>query len=226
MDGNGRWAKKRILPRAMGHRAGVDSIRDIVRACGEIGVKYLTIYTFSSENWSRPEKEVSALMSLLVEMIRKEISELNKNNVRLRAIGQLDRLPERSRAELQEGISKTSGNTGLTLTLALSYGGRYEISEAARRIAIECAAGKMDPETITPDLFAKYLFDPQLPDPELLIRTGGNMRVSNFLLWLIAYSEIVVTDVLWPDFRREHLEQAIAEYNRRERRFGGVTDED
>ena len=225
MDGNGRWAKKRILPRSLGHRAGVDSIREIVRACGEIGVKYLTIYTFSSENWSRPQKEVSALMSLLVEMIGREISELNKNNVRLRAIGELDLLPEKPRAELRDGIEKTSGNKGLTLTLALSYGGRQEIVRAARRIAEDAMAGKIALDSVTTDLFGQYLFDPGLPDPELLIRTGGDMRVSNFLLWQIAYSEIFVTDVLWPDFRREHLDQAIAAYNQRERRFGRVKDD-
>jgi undecaprenyl diphosphate synthase len=224
MDGNGRWARKRGLPRTLGHRSGTKATREIVKICGEIGVKFLTIYTFSSENWSRPLPEVKALMSLLVEMIRKEVSELNKNKVRLRAIGEIDKLPPKAKQELIDGIAQTAHNTGLTLTLALSYGGRREIISAAKKIAEDCLSGKIKPEDVDEAQFASYLYDPELPDPELLIRTGGEMRVSNFLLWQIAYSEIYVTDTLWPDFGREELMQAISEFNSRERRFGKVVE--
>ena len=225
MDGNGRWAKKKGLPRVMGHRAGTKATKEIVKKCGELGVKHLTIYTFSSENWHRPRAEVSALMSLLVEMIRKEISDLNKNNVRLRAIGDFESLPAGPKRELEEGISKTAGNTGLTLTLALSYGGRQEIVLACQRFAKDVQSGKLSAEQLDDKLFSSYLYDPELPDPELLIRTGGEMRISNFLLWQIAYTEIYVTDILWPDFGPENLIEAIAEYNNRERRFGKVKGE-
>lgn len=225
MDGNGRWARKRGLPRVMGHRAGTNATREIVRACGEIGVKYLTIYTFSSENWMRPKKEVKALMSLLVEMIQKEVSELNKNKVRLRAVGDLDALPEKPRKELEEGIRKTADNTGLTLVLALSYGGRREIVSAAQKIARDVKNGKIDSDKIDETVFSRYLYDPAIPDPELMIRTGGDMRISNFLLWQAAYSELYITDVLWPSFKKKHLLEAISEFNKRERRFGRVKEE-
>jgi len=222
MDGNGRWARKRFQPRIMGHRAGTKATRRIVEACGEIGVKYLTIYVFSSENWERPLPEVNALMDLLVEMIHQEVEDLMKNNVRLQALGSLSKLPPRTRQELEWGIEKTKGNTGLTLNLAISYGGREEIVDACRRIASEAKDGKLDPASIDESMLAKHLYLPGVPDPELLIRTGGDVRISNFLLWQIAYTELYVTPVLWPDFDKDELLKAIEEYHGRQRRFGKV----
>ena len=222
MDGNGRWAKKRGLPRALGHRAGVDALRKTLRSCGEFGVKYLTIYVFSTENWGRPRTEVSALMGLLVEMIHKEVSELKKNNVRLAAIGELDKLPEASYKALMQGIADTASCTGITLILTLSYGGRNEIVHAARQIAAAAVANPALLDTIDEETFAANLFTAPYPDPELIIRTGGDMRVSNFLLWQIAYSEIVVTNTLWPDFDRADLVSALEDFTARDRRFGKV----
>jgi undecaprenyl diphosphate synthase len=222
MDGNGRWAKKRGLPRTAGHRAGIDAVRRIVRACGELKVRYLTIYTFSTENWARPKFEVNMLMELLVEVTRREIEDLNKNNVRLRAIGDLEMLPKKTKKVLLDGIERLNANTGLTLNLAINYGGRAEIIHAAKQFA---AAAVNDPsliEKIDEKKFKKYLYTADTPDPELIIRTSGEYRISNFLLWQAAYSEFYIADTLWPDFDKTCLELAIEDYNKRERRFGKV----
>jgi len=220
MDGNGRWAKKRRLPRLAGHRAGREPVRMCVRTCARIGIEYLTLYTFSLENWHRPSAEVSGLMMFLEDVLKKEYLELNENGVTLQVIGRRDMLPENTRAVLDETMQKLSGNDGLRLTLALSYGGRAEILDAARGLAAEVSRGKIGLEEITEERFREHLYDPNLPDPDLLVRTSGELRVSNFLLWQIAYSEIVVTDVLWPDFKEKHLIGAIMEYQKRERRYG------
>jgi len=222
MDGNGRWAKKRGLPRTAGHHAGIDAVRKIVRACGELGVKYLTIYTFSTENWGRPRLEVSMLMELLRNVTRREIAELDKNNVRLRAIGDLEKLPVKTKKVLLDGIEALSGNTGLTLNLAINYGGRAEIVTAARRFALEAVKNPRLVEALDEKEFGRYLYTAGAPDPELIIRTGGDCRISNFLLWQAAYSEIYITDTLWPDFNKESLVSAIEDYSRRDRRFGKV----
>jgi undecaprenyl diphosphate synthase len=225
MDGNGRWAQKRGLPRALGHRAGTDACRTIVRSCGELGVSYLTVYVFSAENWGRPENEVSLLMDLLVEMTRKEVNNLNKNNVRLHAIGDMAKLPPKTRQVLQEGIEATSNNTGLNLILAVSYGGRSEIVAAAKKIAAASLSDHSIIENLDEKEFSRYLYTSPYPDPELIIRTGGDMRMSNFLLWQAAYAELYITDVLWPDFDKECLVAAINDYSRRDRRFGKVKKE-
>jgi undecaprenyl diphosphate synthase len=222
MDGNGRWAKSRGLPRTAGHRAGTGATRNIVRACGELGVGYLTIYVFSAENWGRPRQEVAMLMDLLVEMTRREIRELNKNNVRLHAIGDLSMLPPKTRAELVAGIEATKGNTGLNLVLAVSYGGRAEIIEGVKKFAQDALKNPSVIDRLTEESFKNYLYTAAIPDPELVIRTGGDKRMSNFLLWQSAYTELYITDVLWPDFDKACLEQAIADFNKRERRFGKV----
>jgi undecaprenyl diphosphate synthase len=222
MDGNGRWARERGLPRIFGHRAGIESVREIVRACGEVGIEALTLYVFSVENWERPREEVRGLMGMLRELLRKEVRELDKNHVRLMSIGRRDLLPKVVQEELDRAIKALKKNTGLVLNLALSYGGRAEIVEAARRIGEEAKEGKLDPAKLDEKTFAKHLYAPDLPDPDLLIRTAGEMRVSNFLLWQIAYAELYVTDVLWPDFRRPNLLKAIEDYQKRERRFGRV----
>jgi undecaprenyl diphosphate synthase len=222
MDGNGRWARGRGLPRTAGHRAGTDATRKIVRACGELGVSYLTVYVFSAENWGRPSVEVSMLMDLLVEMTRREIKNLNENNVRLAAIGDLDKLPPKTRAELKKGIDDTGGNTGLTLNLAISYGGRAEIVNAARAFAMDAARDPGLIDKLSEDVFGKYLYTGDIPDPELIIRTGGDWRISNFLLWQSAYAELYITDTLWPDFDKEALVKAIEDFNGRDRRFGKV----
>lgn len=225
MDGNGRWAKKKGAMRVFGHKNAIEAVRDTTEACAELGIGYLTLYAFSTENWSRPKAEVSALMELLVMTIKKEIKTLQKNNVRLQAIGNLENLPGNCQQELQEAIEKTSSNTGLTLILALSYSGRWEIAEAARQLAAEAKAGTLDPQSIDSELFGKYLNTRQFPDPELLIRTSGEMRISNFLLWQLAYTELYITEVLWPDFRRNHLYEAIDAYQKRERRFGKTSEQ-
>jgi undecaprenyl diphosphate synthase len=222
MDGNGRWAKKRMLPRVMGHREGTKATKKIVRACGELGVKHLTIYVFSSENWERPLPEVDALMNLLVDMVRQEIEDLMANNVRLCALGNLSRLPEVTRRELQWGIDRTKGNTGLQLNLAVSYGGREEILDAARALARKAQTGEISPADIDEAAFRAHMYQPGVPDPELLIRTGGDQRISNYLLWQIAYTELYVTPTLWPDFDKDGLVEAIEEYHSRQRRFGKV----
>jgi len=216
MDGNGRWAKKRGLPRLAGHKAGVESVREIVRSCGELGIQYLTLYSFSTENWLRPASEVGQLMKLLSWALKKETLELDKNNVRLRAIGRLDGLPADVRRELLAAIKRLEGNTGLTLNLALNYGGRQELVDAVNALM------KKGVRHVSEEDIGTALYTAGTPDPDLLVRTSGEMRVSNFLLWQIAYAELYVTPVLWPDFRRPHLLEALAEYKARHRRFGGL----
>ena len=222
MDGNGRWAKERGLPRRDGHRAGAESVRECVEACKELGVEYLTLYAFSSENWNRPAAEVTALMLLLERFLEEKADELMKQNVRLRAIGHLDRLPEKTRRKLDQAIARTAGNTSLTLVLALSYGSREEIVEAARSLAADAAAGKLDPASIDAAAFASRLYTADIPDPDLLVRTSGELRVSNFLLWQISYAEIVIFRKFWPDFHQADLFEAAQEYARRHRRFGAL----
>src|ERR1041385_4083074 len=222
MDGNGRWAKQRHLPRIEGHRAGAESARVIIRTCGELGIKYLTLYAFSVENWNRPKDEVDALMKYLVHYLKTETSELNKNNVRLEVIGQIYRLPENVQEHLKKAISTLSKNNGLTLVMALSYGSRIEIVDAVRGVASKVKAGQLDPADITEQVFAQHLYTRNIPDPDVLIRTSGEMRVSNFLLWQISYAELVITPTLWPDFRKPQLYAALDEYHRRHRRFGGL----
>jgi len=222
MDGNGRWAKQRHLPRVEGHRVGVESVRAIVRASGEVGIKYLTLYAFSVENWNRPKDEVDMLMKYLARYLKSEIGELNKNNVRLEVIGQIYRLPEFVQEQLRKTHAALAKNTGLTLILALSYGGRTEIVEAVRAIAEKSKAGQLEPAEITEQTISQHLYTRHYPDPDLLVRTSGEMRVSNFLLWQISYAELVVTSTLWPDFRKSQLFEALEEYARRHRRFGGV----
>jgi undecaprenyl diphosphate synthase len=222
MDGNGRWAKERHLPRIEGHRAGAESARIIIRTAGELGIKYLTLYAFSVENWNRPKDEVDALMKYLVHYLKSETPELNKNNVRLEVIGQIYRLPEAVQEHLKRSIATLSRNNGLTLIMALSYGGRTEIVDAVRSIATRVKEGKLDPADITERVFAEHLYTSNIPDPDVLIRTSGEMRVSNFLLWQISYTELVVTPTLWPDFRKPQFYAALEEYHRRHRRFGGL----
>jgi undecaprenyl diphosphate synthase len=222
MDGNGRWAKQRNLPRIEGHRHGAESVRAVVRAAGEIGIKYLTLYAFSVENWNRPKEEVDTLMKYLDRYLRTEASELTKNNVRLEAIGQIYRLPEAVQHQLKKTITATARHNGLTLVMALSYGGRAEIVDAVRDIAAKVKKGQLEPEEITEQVVTQHLYTRHTPDPDLLIRTSGEMRVSNFLLWQISYAELVVTPTLWPDFRKAQLIQALEEYAQRHRRFGAV----
>ena len=222
MDGNGRWAKERGLPRREGHRAGAEAVREVLDACKELGVDYLTLYAFSSENWSRPEAEVQALMTLLDRFLREKVKDLDQKNIRLQAIGQLDRLPPKTRALLDSIIARTAGHTAMTLVLALSYGAREEIVSAARSIAAEAAAGTLDPAAVDAALFASHLQTAGIPDPDLLIRTSGEMRLSNFLLWQISYAEIVIVKKNWPDFRHGDLLEAVAEYQHRHRRFGAL----
>jgi undecaprenyl diphosphate synthase len=222
MDGNGRWAKKRLQPRLFGHRAGSKTTKAIVEACDDLGVKYLTIYAFSSENWARPLMEVDALMDLMVDMVRKEMDGMMKNNVRFRVLGNMSKLSPKSRKEFENGIERTRHNTGLQLSVAISYGGREEIVNAARRLAVAAQQGKIDPAAVDEKTFAEHLYLPEVPDPELLIRTGGDLRVSNFLLWQVAYTELYVTPTLWPDFSKDDLLKAIAAYHSRQRRFGKV----
>jgi undecaprenyl diphosphate synthase len=222
MDGNGRWAKQRSLPRIEGHRQGAESARTIIRTSGELGIKYLTLYAFSAENWNRPKDEVEALMKYLIHYLKTETPELNKNNVRLEVIGQIYRLPENVQEHLKKSITTLSKNSGLTLVMALSYGSRIEIVDAVRGIAEKVKRGKLDPADINEQVFAQHLYTRNIPDPDLLIRTSGEMRVSNFLLWQISYAELVITPTLWPDFRKPQFFAALEEYARRHRRFGGV----
>jgi len=221
MDGNGRWADRQNLPHIAGHRAGLKAVRAVVELCGELEIPVLTLYAFSAENWKRPVLEVNALMRLLLEQLQEQAPDLNKNNVQLRIIGDTDRLPRRVFYEISRAIDMTKNNTGLILNLALSYGGRQEIIRAVKSIIADVDAGKLEADDMDENIFAQYLYTARLPDPDLLIRTSGEMRVSNFLLWQMAYSEIYVTDVLWPDFRKKHLLLALLSYQQRERRFGG-----
>ena len=224
MDGNGRWARSRKLPRIAGHKEGINSVREVTRPCGEMGIGYLTLYTFSQENWRRPRMEVSALMNLLVETIRREIDELMENNVRLHVIGRMEELPEKPRVEMEQGIRRTAENNGLNLVLALNYGGRIEILDAITRLCQEQENG-LDFFELTEQVFEKYLYTKGMPDPDMVIRTSGESRVSNFLLWQMAYSEIIITSTLWPAFRRKELYEAILDFQSRERRFGKVSEQ-
>ncbi len=225
MDGNGRWAKQQGLPRVAGHNEGINSVREIVEASGELGIQALTLYTFSVENWNRPENEVSALMTLLLDTIHEEVDDLMKNNVQLQVIGDLKEIPKRTRDGMLEAIDRTKDNTGLTLNLALNYGGRQEILEAITRLYRDIQNGKHSIDEINEDLFSQYLFTKHVPDPDLLIRTSGESRISNFLLWQIAYTELYITPTYWPDFRKKELYQAILDYQCRERRFGKVSEQ-
>jgi undecaprenyl diphosphate synthase len=220
MDGNGRWARERQLPRAVGHRQGVESVREIVANCRDLAIGHLTLYAFSTENWNRPPLEVQALMALLRTFLQGEMDNLHRNRVRLRCLGQMERLPAEVRQTLEQAIAKTAGNTALNLNLALSYGGRQEITAAARQLAAECRAGLVRPEEITEELLAARLYTAGQPDPDLLIRTGGESRLSNFLLWQLSYAEIHITETLWPDFRRDEFLAALVDFQGRQRRFG------
>ncbi len=222
MDGNGRWARSRGLRRIEGHKAAEKSIHDSVEYCGEAGVKYLTLYAFSTENWKRPRAEVSFIMTLLKRFIRRNIDSLDESRVRVRATGRLADLPQGPRDELQGAMERTAANDGLNLILALSYGGRAEIVDAVRSIALRVERGEIDPVGIDMETISSSLYLPDVPDPDMIIRTSGEKRLSNFLLWESAYSELYFTDVLWPDFRREHLREAFREFSRRKRRFGAV----
>jgi len=224
MDGNGRWARKKGNSRIFGHRNGVTAVRETVEAAAELGIKYLTLYAFSTENWSRPKNEVDALMSLLISTLHEETSTLLKNNVLLSVIGDISRLSDKVTEQLKSTIEKTSGNTGLKLILALNYSGRWEIVDALNRISADVAAGKLN-NGITAEIFSSYLNTRYIPDPELLIRTSGEFRVSNFLLWQIAYTELYFTPTLWPDFRREDFYGAIVDFQKRERRFGKTSEQ-
>jgi undecaprenyl diphosphate synthase len=225
MDGNGRWAKEQGKDRVYGHHEGVLSVRDIVNACGEIGIEYLTLYAFSAENWNRPKAEVDALMELLVNTIRKEIEELKKNNVRLHVIGDFQSLPDVCQKELNEAMEMTAANNGVNLILALSYSSRWEITNAARKLAKDVAAGKLNADDVDGNTFQQYLNTAAFPDPELMIRTSGEHRISNFLLYQLAYAELYFTPVHWPAFRKPHLIEAIINYQQRERRFGKTSEQ-
>ncbi len=220
MDGNGRWASRRNLPRIAGHRAGIETVRRIVRFAGDLGINFLTLYTFSSENWNRPPSEVKGLMELLAETLKRELSELNRNGVRIRTIGDISLLPPRSGKALNEAVSVTAANQGLTLVLALNYGGRDEILRAVRAIAAEVRKGVLEPDAVTPQVIESHLDTSGIPDPDLFIRTSGEYRLSNFLLWQLAYTELWITDITWPDFSEHDFCDALESYAHRERRFG------
>lgn len=225
MDGNGRWAKEKGKDRLFGHYSGVESVRNIVEGCAELSIGYLTLYAFSTENWDRPKDEVTGLMELLVKTIKNEVATLNKNNIKLHVIGNISLLPESARIELEEACEETRNNTGLNLVMALSYSSRWEIINAVKNIGLEIKKGNLDPEEITDDVFKQYLCTAGLPDPELMIRTSGEFRISNFLLYQLAYSELYFSDVLWPDFRKENLYDALLDYQKRERRFGKTSEQ-
>ncbi len=225
MDGNGRWAKKKGAMRIFGHRNAVQAVRDVTEGCGEIGIKYLTLYAFSTENWGRPKEEIEGLMELLVNTLKQEIKTLMDNQVKLITIGDTSHLPEDCQKNLKWAINETRNNSGLKLVLALSYSGRWEITQAVKAIAAEVKAGTLQEKDINEDMISRHLQTAEVPDPELLIRTSGEMRVSNFLLWQIAYSELYITPTLWPDFRKEHLYEAIWSYQQRERRFGKTSEQ-
>jgi len=220
MDGNGRWAKKRGLPRIAGHKAGVKAVKRIVKAAGDLGISVLTLFTFSQENWKRPKSEVSAIMKLLYETTKRELNELDENNVKLITTGRIEELSLRRREILQKAMKRTKNNTGLILNLALNYGGRTEILDAVKEIASDVKRGRLNPEQLGEEKFSHYLYTKDLPDPDLLIRTSGEMRISNFLLWQTSYTELYITDILWPNFSTKHFYEAIWNYQNRERRFG------
>ncbi|MDD7182794.1 isoprenyl transferase [Peptostreptococcus anaerobius] len=222
MDGNGRWAKSKFMPRTYGHKVGVETIRKIVKECSRLGVKYLTLYAFSTENWKRPQEEVSALMGLLVTYLKNELDELHKNNVKILTIGDISKLPDVCVDELEKSIEKTKNNTGVTLSLALNYGSRDDIKKAVREISKDVSDGKISVEDIDDEMISKHLYTKNIIDPDLVIRTSGEQRLSNFLLWEIAYSEFYFTDIHWPDFDEENLQKAIYSYQKRDRRFGAV----
>ena len=225
MDGNGRWARQRGLDRVFGHQQGVVALREVIETAAEIGIKYLTLYAFSTENWGRPDEEVNALMSIMIQSLNKETDTLLKNNIRLNTIGDVERLAEDVRARLFETLRVTSGCTGLTLVVALSYSSRWEILEATRKLAKEVSNGTLSPENINDEKFEKYLTTYGIPDPELMIRTSGELRISNFLLWQLAYAELYFTEILWPDFGRDEFYKAIIDYQKRERRFGKTSEQ-
>jgi len=222
MDGNGRWAKNKGAVRIFGHRNAIEAVRDVIEGAGELGVKYLTLYAFSTENWGRPKEEVDALMELLVNTLRKEIDSLHKNKVKLKTIGDISQLPTDCRVNLYDAMKQTENNTGLTLFIALNYSGRWELTKAVQEIGRKIHLGELKPADIDEQMISQHLETARVPDPELLIRTSGEMRISNFLLWQIAYTELYITPKLWPDFRKEDLYLAICEYQKRERRFGKV----
>lgn len=224
MDGNGRWAKKKGAARIFGHRNAIQAVKDVTEGCGELGIKYLTLYAFSTENWGRPKEEVDGLMELLVNTLQKEINTLHENHVKLKTIGDIRHLPADCQNNLKKAIEATRNNSGLTLQLALNYSGRWEIIEAVKKLSEEAKKGIIDPKEIDEHYFSQHLETAGIPDPELLIRTSGELRISNFLLWQIAYTEIFITPTLWPDFRKEDLYEAICAYQKRERRFGKVLD--
>ncbi len=225
MDGNGRWAKKHGKPRVFGHKNGVKAVREVTEAAAELGIDYLTLYAFSTENWGRPKAEINALMHLLVQTMKNEINTLNKNSIRLKDIGDISKLPEKTYKTLLSGIENTRNNERMTLTLALNYSARWEILEATKRIARAIADNSLQPDNIDEYVFANCLATRNMPDPELLIRTSGEQRISNYLLWQIAYAELYFTPVLWPDFRKDHLYQAIIDFQSRERRFGQISEQ-
>ncbi len=225
MDGNGRWAKEKGEDRLFGHYSGVESVRNIVEGCAELGIEYLTLYAFSTENWDRPKDEVTGLMELLVQTIKQEVSTLNKNNIRLHVIGNIKMLPDAARKELEEACDATKVNSGLNLIMALSYSSRWEIIEAVKSISVEVKNKKLHPDNIDNHVFSQHLCTADFPDPELMIRTSGEYRISNFLLYQLAYSELYFTNTLWPDFRKENLYEAIFDFQNRERRFGKTTEQ-
>jgi len=220
MDGNGRWARQRGLPRIAGHRKGADAVRELVKECGKLGIPYLTLFAFSSENWRRPESEVSLLLDLFLKALEKEVHKLHANNVRFQVIGDIDRFGPKIVSRIQEGESLTAGNTGLTLTIAANYGGRWDIAQACRKLAVQAAAGTIDPATITTEMLEPHLCLAGVPEPDLFIRTGGEQRISNFLLWQLAYTELFFTPVLWPDFDSSQFQSALVSFAGRQRRFG------
>ncbi|KUG03625.1 undecaprenyl pyrophosphate synthetase [hydrocarbon metagenome] len=223
MDGNGRWAKKRLLPRTMGHREGMKSIKRIVEACMELKVQVLTVYAFSTENWRRPQNEVDYLMDLLIEFLKKELQEMHENGIRIKVLGDYTSLPRKCVQGIEEALQLTSGNQKMTFNLAINYGSRTEILQAVKKMGQEILDGGIDINDISEEVFSSYLYTSNIPDPDLLIRTAGELRLSNFLLWQIAYTELWITDVTWPEFTRDHLLEAIAEYQKRDRRFGGLS---
>ncbi len=223
MDGNGRWAKKRLLPRTMGHREGMKSIKRIVKACMELKIQVLTVFAFSTENWRRPQNEVNYLMDLLIEFLNKEIQELHENDIRIKILGDYSTLPKNCVDSIDHALQLTRKNQKMTFNLAINYGSRTEIIQAVKKIGQEIMDGRIDINTINEEVFSSYLYTDTIPDPDLLIRTAGELRLSNFLLWQIAYTELWITDVTWPEFTKSHLLQAIAEYQNRDRRFGGLS---
>lgn len=225
MDGNGRWAKQKGMDRIFGHRQGVNAVREVIEAAAELGIKYLTLYAFSTENWGRPDDEVNALMGIMVQSLNDETDKLIRNNIKLTAIGDVDRLADDVKSRFFESISLTSSATGLTLVVAMSYSSRWEITEAARKLSADICSGRIQTDSVGPDEFEKYLATSEIPDPELLIRTSGELRISNFLLWQIAYTELYFTDILWPDFSKEEFYKAIIDFQKRERRFGKTSEQ-